>query len=42
LLNLLGNHDQVRPITMRLAVGILGTVGPAHPSTQLTLRGPLC
>ena len=31
LLNLLGNHDQVRPITMRLAVGILGAAGPAHP-----------
>jgi hypothetical protein len=31
LLNLLGNHDQVRPITMRLAVGILGTAAPARP-----------
>ena len=31
LLNLLANHDRVRPITMRLAVGILAADAPAHP-----------
>jgi hypothetical protein len=31
LLNLLANHDQVRPVTMRLAVGILGAAAPVHP-----------
>jgi hypothetical protein len=30
LLNLFANHDQVRPLLMRLAVGILGSAAPAH------------
>jgi hypothetical protein len=30
LLTLLGNHDRVRPITMRLAAGILDNAAPAH------------